>query len=380
MRMVTDMIWPVGLTLLSACLVITLTLRLQTIRKKPKIINGEVNSHVTENPVVEVWKNRIPLLPALLPNFIDLMAPVEKREIAMVPADSSVKRELFLIKITSFNVRCDSDAPPFSWEHRSPHFEDALNRISADIICLQEATEVVAVGLCAGLGKNWRLSGVPRKHGSEGTQILFDTTVFTFLDSWTWVFNDKGPSPCPPMTPCTSTSVLAGRKCPHVRIFTHAVLVHRESGAVIHVYNTHFPLELDEQEVCARELAAHINRNSACANCTLVCGDFNSHYTPLTKGCPLQILVREVDGLLDAHDFRDEPTFHKDFAADDLPSGSYLWSERFSHRLDYVFVKGGAGVQSATIDRPRYRGSDGQLWRPSDHDAVTAVVAVDAVF
>lgn len=284
------------------------------------------------------------------------------------------------ISVLCYNVRCDKDAAPFSWLQRRKHVVAAIQETGMAIACLQEAKQAYAHELCRALGSRWRLAGVPRRIGDEGTQILYDTAVFSFIETSTWVFHDEGVRLCPPTTHCTEQSFLGRRRCAHVRIFTHAVLVHDATGLPINVINTHFPLEEQEQEICARQLAAYVLDRTDMSWPTIICGDFNSHYAPKSFDTPMALLLKALPGLADAHRGQDFPTYHEGFEGDVLPPGKRAHTVQQSHRLDYVLVRvpGNFPVRldRGDVHHPRYLGIDGKSYRPSDHEPISASFVV----
>jgi len=272
--------------------------------------------------------------------------------------------------VVSYNIRCDKDASPFSWAERAIHVIEALKAMDCAVVCLQEARQAYARDICEAMGPVWRMSGVPRRKDDEGTQILYDSTVFTFLESDTYVFHDEGIRLCPPTLHCNSESMLGKRRCAHVRIFTSCRLLHAASGTRLMIINTHFPLEEHEQAICARQLATFIE---SLKETTILCGDFNSHYAPQEKGTPIGILL-SAEGLIDVHCGEDFSTYHEGF------DGVAFDAAKFpAHRLDYILARlphdGHIRLMSANVHRPRYV-KDGNIFRPSDHEIISATFSL----
>jgi endonuclease/exonuclease/phosphatase family metal-dependent hydrolase len=284
-------------------------------------------------------------------------------------------RDVFF-RVMSYNIRCDKDAPPFAWLQRKRYIRDAIVDGGAQVLCLQEAKDKYAQELVWTLGAEWRMSGVPRRENDEGTQIAYNSNIFTYMDSSTWVFHDEGVRKCPPASPCTEPSFLGRRKCAHVRIFTHTLLVHKDTNAPVNFINTHFPLEIFEQDICARQLAEFIQQRTDTHWPTIVCGDFNSHYPPDKSGTPLARLLEGVPGLRCAHELKDFPTYKEGFGHNELQPELDGASIDRSHRLDYILARVPPdfplAVNYAEVQHPRYKGSDGLLYRPSDHEVLVA--------
>lgn len=319
--------------------------------------------------------------PIILPTDLVWGAPAEEEEEEVVeqliehPAETDGSSDM-TFRVVSYNVRCDKDAPPFSWLQRKKHVREAIIESNAQVLCLQEAKQKYAQDLVRALGGKWRVCGVARRKNDEGTQIAYDSSVFTYIDSSTWVFHDEGIRRCPPTTHCTELSYLGRRKCAHVRIFTHALLVHNATNAPFNVINTHFPLESFEQEICARQLGEFVEQRTDTSWPVIVCGDLNSHYEPDKPDTPLARLLQGVPGLQCAHDLKDFPTYYEGFDHDVMPPGKGSETVEHSHRLDYILSRIPEGfpvrVERGDILHPRYKGGDGELHRPSDHEMLTA--------
>jgi endonuclease/exonuclease/phosphatase family metal-dependent hydrolase len=299
-----------------------------------------------------------------------------------VPMETKNEQKTF--GLLSYNVRCDKDAPPFSWLQRKNHVRAAVVESGAHVVCLQEAKHMYAKDLVRSLGAKWQMCGVPRNKDDEGTQIAYDTSVFTYIDSSTWVFHDEGVRRCPPSTHCTERSFFGRRRCAHVRIFTHAILVHKTTNAPINVINTHVPLEVFEQEICAHQLGEYVKDKTDTDWPVVICGDLNSHYAPSDKNTPLSILLESIPGLSCSHQLQDFPTYYEGFEHDFLPPGESNSTAKHSHRLDYVLTripdrfplrveKGGR------VLHPRYYGQNGLQYRPSDHEPLLVEMTVTRV-
>lgn len=293
---------------------------------------------------------------------LDIQTEEKKDEQVIIPAQRGPNRLI----VASYNVRCDSDGVPFRWIDRMPHVMDAIRQSGAHVVCLQEARDQYSRDMQRQLG-TWTMSGVPRRRYDEGTQVLFNRDTVVYMDSRTFVLSDdNGPKLCPPASPCDEKSMFRGHKCAHVRIFTHTSLRDKRSGRFLHVINTHFPLELHEQMICAEQISAYVNAEIP-QNCTLLlCGDFNSHYSPADAGTPLQVFLSRIPGLSDCHGMADFPTFAGGFMAEDL-------GKEPIHRLDYIFIRGGELLSSDMV--PARYGTNNSL-RPSDHELIRAELVV----
>jgi endonuclease/exonuclease/phosphatase family metal-dependent hydrolase len=145
------------------------------------------------------------------------------------------------------------------------------------------------------------------------------------------------------------------------RIATWGLFSHREHGARIFVFNTHF----DHRGQVARERSAELLRERAAAEAAgeplLVMGDFNAGETN-----PAIALLRQRSkaGLELVDSFR---LVRPDVAA--VYTGNGWGSREEGEKIDAIFVPAGAEVLDAAILRPRF---DGRT--PSDHDPVTVAL------
>jgi endonuclease/exonuclease/phosphatase family metal-dependent hydrolase len=168
---------------------------------------------------------------------------------------------------------------------------------------------------------------------------------------------------------CDRKSLFNGEVSSHVRIFTHAQLFHRRSGTSIHVINTHFPLMLREQKVCTDLIQQYVRESIDPRSSLVLMGDFNSHYSPGSIESPLHQNFFQKEGLLDSLQFVDVPTFTEGFR---LPL------DTSKHRLDYIFYRS-LRLEDSYVHNATYRGVDGIMYRPSDHEAVVAKFSFEQI-
>jgi len=281
-------------------------------------------------------------------------------------------------RVVTYNLRCDKDPEPHRWCDRAEHVLHAVQNIAPDILGLQESKNAYVKALAARLGM--MDTGVPRRKDDESTSVLFNPQRFTALDSTTYVLSDRpGIAACPPSTACCTRSEFCGRICQHVRIFTHTTLLdlqehEGDQGHVVHVINTHYPLETDEQHACTDLLAKYVQTSDAIGtNDTLVVmGDFNSHYAPTETGSPVERL-RTMLGLEDTHNLTDEASYADGFELTE--QGGFPGP--VTHRLDHLLYAGSARCVSAGMTHPTYTSDDGNsTWRPSDHEPLWADLTI----
>ncbi len=327
----------------------------------------------------ETWQHALhtraaPELQAVVMPSPPIMEPLPG--VTVPPAPTTAQT----LRILSYNVRCDRDARPFTWKERAPFVIDAIRQADADVVCLQEARHAYAMDIAEQLGPQWRCTGVPRKARDEGTQILFSArpnvgaSAVRLLDSVTCILSDEGPLACPPASACQGLSHFAGKRCKHVRIFTHtSFLLMRDAPASsrrLHVLNTHFPLEEYEQQVCAAQLVRYVREHVDPSESVVLCGDFNSHYPPETTGAPISILLTMFR---DCHGKRDFPTYAEGFDGAALEPGT----KAKTHRLDYIMLRAHEDdrLLHAEVLHPRYTARNGRKSRMSDHEPLQVEIA-----
>ena len=289
---------------------------------------------------------QLPLLPS--PNAPPLQQPVVLEPSTPDPPKS--------FKIVSYNIRCDKDDSPHTWEERRGPVVQVLKDLHPDIVTLQESRVDYAIDISKDLGMI--MLGVARSQGDEATPILC-CKEFSCCDLNTFVMGDSGSQACPPASACFKESIFNEEYCTHVRIFTHAQLIHMKLGKVVHIINTHFPLKDYEQQICANLLKNFID---VLDEPVIFTADLNSHYTPHEKGTPLQTLL-EVKDFKDTLEMEDIKTYAEGFTV-------ARFDEQETHRLDYILFKDLVLVGSS-VESPLY-GYKEEMFRPSDHQPVVA--------
>ena len=300
-----------------------------------------------------------PLTPQPTPSLPSTTQPV------LTFDDAAGKGKVADFIVASYNVRCDKDPSPFTWRERRPEVVKNVQRSGASVLCLQEARQGYVEEIRARLGSRWQSSGCARQRGDEGTQIVFDKSLWMYMDSTTWVFTDPGAQPCPPCSACSLPSVFDGDECDHVRIFTHTTLRHHDNDRSVHFINTHFPLEEAEQLICAEQLARHVHSTVPQEEAVIICGDFNSHYNCREQNRPMFKLLEILD---DAHASRDFPTYSEGFL-------SSSFEEEKSHRLDFILFGRECGyfeLRNSDIVHATYEVPGQGTCRPSDHELLRA--------
>ncbi len=222
--------------------------------------------------------------------------------------------------VMSYNVRYDNSWDTLnSWKlRRQPVVEQILNS-NAQIVGVQEALENQMDDLVRNL-KTFKYVGAGRDDGKkagEFSAILFDTAVFKLLQHETFWLSE------------TPTIPSKGWDAALERICTSAKLLHRESGKIIWVFNTHFDhMGQNARNESASLILNEIKRLNPTDLTCLLMGDFNSK--PTEK--PYAILSAELtDALTIANQSNgiEQGTFNG-FSADFTPERiDYLWVKKF---------------------------------------------------
>lgn len=222
--------------------------------------------------------------------------------------------------VMSYNVRYDNSWDTLnSWKlRRQPVVEQILNS-NAQIVGVQEALVNQMDDLVRNL-KTFKYVGVGRDDGKkagEFSAILFDTTVFKLLQHETFWLSET------PAIPSKGWDAALERIC------TSAKLLHRESGEIFWVFNTHFDhMGQNARNESASLILNEIKRLNPTDLPCLLMGDFNSK--PTEK--PYAILSAELtDALTIANQSNgiEQGTFNG-FSADFTPERiDYLWVKKF---------------------------------------------------
>lgn len=263
--------------------------------------------------------------------------------------------------LMSFNIRYGlADDGENRWELRRELVFETLRGDSYDFIGLQEALpfqiEEIAEAL-PGYGLTYRTRQVDPKEGEA-------CAIFYREDRWELDRRNHGTFWLSE-TPDEAGSKSWDSSLP--RIATWGRFEDRESGVAVWVFNTHF----DHRGQKARENSASLLRARALELSAgaplLVMGDFNA-------GESNPAIARLRGGADSGARWVD--SFRVVRPRDPEPYTGNGWGERTTgQKIDAIFVPEGTVVKAAAVERPRF---DGRT--PSDHDPVTATVALRVSF
>ena len=257
------------------------------------------------------------------------------------------------LRVMSFNVRNSNGRDGENrWQNRIEFTCETLQKHAADVVGLQEATQV-QIDTFLKEAPQYQYLGTGAKGGNKGqfTAIMFRKDRFAVGESGSfWLSN----------TPNMPSKHWGNH---HLRNCTWAKLTDKSSNQSFYVYNTH----LDDGSQVSREksvecISKHIHQHAKGAPFILM-GDFNipednpaityltqgsklSHTSPISVVDSFRALHSQTQGLGTYHGFEGKTE---------------------GHRIDYIFLSHGSRTTAAAIDRSHKNGR-----YPSDHFPVTA--------
>lgn len=190
------------------------------------------------------------------------------------------------LQTMSFNIRCDTfnttkDDNDY-WLNRASIVTKMLQENQPHILGVQELMEHQIDSILSGLSDQYRYIGKPRdnKIHSEQCAIVYDSKIMLPLHFGTFSLSD---------TPQIQGSITWGNKDP--RIVTWARFLHKESGKIFTVANTHFDhMSEESRQLSAKTLLKCFNDNN-----TIILGDFN---TPNETSMTYSILTKKFNDAL----------------------------------------------------------------------------------
>ena len=261
--------------------------------------------------------------------------------------------EELCLRVMSFNIRNSYARDGGNdWKHRKELVYQTIRDYSPDILGLQEANHVQQNELLTAL-PGYEFVGIGAKGETKGQycSILYLKNRFRVDETETYWLSD---------TPTVPSSTWGNH---HLRIFTYAHLVEKESGHIIHAYNCH----LDDgskkaREKSVRQIGEHILQQPSNEPFVFM-GDFNAPENSVTIQ-QLRNFKTEQKGTihLASDSFRmlhpqkkDVGTYH-----------GYIGNTQ-GDKIDSIFVSPTTEVLQASIVRT----SSNDRY-PSDHFPVTA--------
>ena len=191
--------------------------------------------------------------------------------ISYLPAKAYQSEELDL-RVMSFNIRNSyARDGENDWKHRKELVYQTIRDYSPAILGLQEANHVQQNELLTALPE-YEFVGIGAKGGTKGQycSILYLKNRFKVEKTETYWLSD---------TPTVPSSTWGNH---HLRIFTYARLVEKETGHIINIYNCH----LDDgskkaREKSVRQIGEHILQQPSNEPFVFM-GDFNAPENSVT--------------------------------------------------------------------------------------------------
>jgi endonuclease/exonuclease/phosphatase family metal-dependent hydrolase len=274
--------------------------------------------------------------------------------ISYLAAKADTSEELGL-RVMTFNIRNSyARDGENDWKHRKELVYQTIRDYSPAILGLQEANHVQQNELLSALPE-YGFVGIGAKGGIKGQycSILYLKNRFRLDKAQTYWLSD---------TPTVPSSTWGNH---HLRIFTYARLVEKETGYIIHTYNCH----LDDgskkaREKSVRQIGEHIFQQASNQPFVFM-GDFNAPENSVTIQQLGKFKTKQEETIHLASDsFRmlhpqkkDVGTYH-----------GYIGNNQ-GDKIDSIFVPPATKVLQASIVRT----SSNDRY-PSDHLPVTATL------
>ena len=263
--------------------------------------------------------------------------------------------EVLDLRVMTFNIRNSfARDGENDWKYRKELVYQTIRDYSPAILGLQEANHVQQNELLSALPE-YGFVGIGAKGGTKGQycSILYLKNRFRLDKAQTYWLSD---------TPTVPSSTWGNH---HLRIFTFARLVEKESGHIIHTYNCH----LDDgskkaREKSVRQIGEHIFQQARNQPFVFM-GDFNAPENSATIQQLSNFNTQKRESIHLASDsFRmlhpqkkDVGTYH-----------GYIGNTQ-GDKIDSIFVPPATEVLQASIVRTSYKDR-----YPSDHFPVTATL------
>ena len=274
--------------------------------------------------------------------------------ISYLAAKADTSEELDL-RVMTFNIRNSyARDGENDWKHRKELVYQTIRDYSPAILGLQEANHVQQNELLTALPE-YDFVGIGAKGGTKGQycSILYLKERFKVEKTETYWLSD---------TPTVPSSTWGNH---HLRIFTYARLVEKETGYIIHAYNCH----LDDGSKKAREksvqqIGEHILQHPSNEPFVFM-GDFNAPENSVTIQQLGKFKTKQEETIHLASDsFRMLHPQKKDVGTYHGYKGNTQ-----GDKIDSIFVPPATEVLQASIVRTSYKDR-----YPSDHFPVTATL------
>jgi endonuclease/exonuclease/phosphatase family metal-dependent hydrolase len=286
------------------------------------------------------------LFAGLLGCWVGILAWEQLSRGGVAPAEKTGAGD---IRVVTWNIHCGQDEGPpwqrFDWPARKQALRAALEQTRPDVLCVQEARPGQVAFLEQALPAYTRVGqGRDGNDDGEHCAIWYDRARFRQLAGDTFWLEE------PIDTPRPGSAFTVKRICTRVRLFD------QESGRVVCVYNSHFPLTEGPRREASRVILDQIAAGDS-SDAVILTADFNAPPTELSRR-----RLTEA-GLADSASLAGERPGKKTFHLYGIPLRS----------IDAILV--GRGVR---VDRHQVLDVKPGNVFPSDHFGLVADVSLNA--
>ncbi|GAA2444500.1 endonuclease/exonuclease/phosphatase family protein [Actinomadura vinacea] len=286
-------------------------------------------------------------LPRRLPHLLIALAVLVTGMIAAPAAFAGDAK----VRVMSYNVRLNADAPPKDWPSRLPLMKNVLRKHQPDLLGVQEALWQQMRDLDGALPEHdW--IGMGRQGGTrdEFSAIFYRKDRFEVLDFDHFWLSD---------TPNVIGSKTWGNNI--TRMVTWAKFRDRRTGTAFYHVNTHFDHQSENARVKSAELILQRVRGFEAGTPVVMTGDFNA---AAEKTQPYSVLTGQ-DAFVDTWKTADKrgPAYNT--------FGGWKPPVPGGDRIDWILTRGDVRTGWTEIDPYQ---KDGLY--PSDHYPVVAHVTI----
>jgi endonuclease/exonuclease/phosphatase family metal-dependent hydrolase len=223
-------------------------------------------------PAAAHYRRTRRLFAGLLACWLGLLAWEQLSRGGVAPAE---KTDASDIRVVTWNIHCGQDEGPpwqrFDWPARKHALRAALEQTRPDVLCVQEARPGQVAFLEQALPGYTRVGqGRDGNDDGEHCAIWYDRARFRQLAGDTFWLEEPIDAPQP------GSAFSVKRICTRVR------LLDQESGRVVCVYNSHFPLTEGPRREASRIILDQIAAGDS-SDSVILTADFNAPPTELSR-------------------------------------------------------------------------------------------------
>lgn len=203
----------------------------------------------------------------------------------------------------TYNIRVPVDPAPFDWNTRRPKVSTIIQQVKPEFLGLQEVVPQMIADVQSD-NKHYGFIGRGREADAGGEA----TPIFYRADLWELDLQDSGTLQISPTPEVVGSN---GWNFQWPRILTWGKFSHKKTHKAVYVFNTHFPLKVEEQLLAMNMVVNTIQNRKDRTVPVVLMADFNA----CMKDAPLELLLSKTNelGLIDVlSQYRQEPfySFH----------------------------------------------------------------------